>query len=426
MRKGLWSRSGTVIVVIATVVGLATSVSLLGEQEAIRQLEGQAALRSVQAEAYHVSAIEWQAIDLGRVTPGSLNQLSGAVSQVRAGLRDAQSDGVSAAGLRSVRSAVTAYLAAVDAEFAALRVGNVPRARAIDRERTDPAFERLRAAAGSSVGVAAARAAEAAGAARVATIGVFLLATVVVAVLVRLSGRAQARSMAAGARADTLAVVAGERRRLLARITEATEEERGRIAAELHDGPIQRLTRFDYTLERARIALAAGDLAVAGRASVTVQRELRGEVQALRDLMSGLLPPVLTERGVADAIRDYASPLCGAHGVDLRIHSGFEERLEPGAELALYRVAQESLTNVVKHAPGAVAKVSLVFADGSVRLAVVDECRNPGAAADRTPLSGTGGGHGIQGMRERILLLGGRVEAGPTEHGWRVHAEVPV
>jgi signal transduction histidine kinase len=104
---------------------------------------------------------------------------------------------------------------------------------------------------------------------------------------------------------------------------------------------------------------------------------------------------------------------------------GEPRRVGPEVGLALYRVAQEALTNVVKHAPGADAEICLAFADGRVTVVVVDEYRGVKPAVNGSPLSDTGGGYGIQGIKERILLLGGRVEAGPTENGWRVHAEVP-
>lgn len=190
---------------------------------------------------------------------------------------------------------------------------------------------------------------------------------------------------------------------------------RNHLARELHDVLAHTLSALSVRLEALDAVVVSGG-------------DARGEL----DLVKRLVRDGLDEaRGAVRALREDSPPLEEAlallatdRGVALDV-SGLPRRVGPDVGLALYRVAQESLTNVVKHAPGAVAKVSLVFADGSVRLAVVDECRNPGAAADRTPLSGTGGGHGIQGMRERILLLGGRVEAGPTEHGWRVHAEVP-
>ena len=92
--------------------------------------------------------------------------------------------------------------------------------------------------------------------------------------------------------------------------------------------------------------------------------------------------------------------------------------------MALYRVAQEALTNVAKHAPGAPTEVDLAFVDGQVRLAV----RNgPGGHPSNGSgkLHRSGAGYGLQGIRERVLLLGGQVEAGPAGDGWQVEAEVP-
>jgi signal transduction histidine kinase len=91
-------------------------------------------------------------------------------------------------------------------------------------------------------------------------------------------------------------------------------------------------------------------------------------------------------------------------------------------------VAQEALTNVTKHAPGAVTQVDLVFTDYQVRLAVLNGPAGQtgnGLVNGSAKLAGSGGGYGLQGIRERVLLMGGRVEAGPSGDGWRVEAEVP-
>jgi signal transduction histidine kinase len=98
--------------------------------------------------------------------------------------------------------------------------------------------------------------------------------------------------------------------------------------------------------------------------------------------------------------------------------------LAPDVSLALYRVAQEALTNVAKHAPGATAEIDLDFAEGQVRLAVRNGpgCRRANGSA---PLAASGAGYGLQGIRERVMLLGGRVQAGPADDGWGVEAEVP-
>ena len=101
---------------------------------------------------------------------------------------------------------------------------------------------------------------------------------------------------------------------------------------------------------------------------------------------------------------------------------GQPRALSPDVTLALYRVAQEALTNVVKHAPGQLAQIELGFADDRVILSV----SNPrSGSANGSPLKDSGGGYGLQGIKERVLLLGGHVDVGPTAEGWLVHAEVP-
>ena len=102
---------------------------------------------------------------------------------------------------------------------------------------------------------------------------------------------------------------------------------------------------------------------------------------------------------------------------------GTDRRLSPSLELSLYRVVQEALTNVVKHAPGARAVAEVTVSAGKVRLDVRDD-GGPGGGA---PRAGLGTGHGITGMRERVGAFGGWLVAGPAAGGgFRVTAEVPV
>ena len=103
---------------------------------------------------------------------------------------------------------------------------------------------------------------------------------------------------------------------------------------------------------------------------------------------------------------------------------GTDRRLSPSLELSVYRVVQEALTNVVKHAPGARAAVELTVSAGKVRLDVRDDGGPGGGGA---PRAGLGTDHGITGMRERIGAFGGWLVAGPADGGgFRVTAEVPI
>ena len=100
--------------------------------------------------------------------------------------------------------------------------------------------------------------------------------------------------------------------------------------------------------------------------------------------------------------------------------SGQPHPLPPRAVVGLYRVTQEALTNVMKHATRAPTSVRLTYADEGVSV-VIDNVRAPGSSA----LQDSGGGYGLQGIAERLALLGGQMEAGPTPEGWQVAASIP-
>ena len=99
---------------------------------------------------------------------------------------------------------------------------------------------------------------------------------------------------------------------------------------------------------------------------------------------------------------------------------GDARTLPPDSGLALYRGAQEALTNVARYAPDARTTVTVRYERARTRLSVAN-----GVSAG-SPRQGMGGGHGLDGMRERIERTGGRMSAGPTDEGWRVELEVPV
>ena len=121
-------------------------------------------------------------------------------------------------------------------------------------------------------------------------------------------------------------------------------------------------------------------------------------------------------KDLADTVRASGVP------VELRME-GTDRQLSPSLALSVYRVVQEALTNVVKHAPGARAAVELTVSTGKIRLDVRDDGGPGGGQASRADL---GTGHGITGMRERIGAFGGWLVAGPVAGGgFRVTAEVP-
>jgi signal transduction histidine kinase len=205
-------------------------------------------------------------------------------------------------------------------------------------------------------------------------------------------------------------------------------EERVRIAREMHDVVAHALAVITVQagvgrcLAGKRPAEASAALESIETISRTAQDELRVVLGLLRDGDAGIaplapVPGLIDVKDLTDTVRASGVP------VELRME-GTDRRLSPSLELSVYRIAQEALTNVVKHAPGARAVVDLTVSAGKVRLVVRDDGRPPGS---RAPRAGPGTGHGIVGMRERAGAFGGRLVAGPVAGGgFQVTAEVPL
>ena len=213
---------------------------------------------------------------------------------------------------------------------------------------------------------------------------------------------------------------------LLAQLEDARDEqaraaaiaERGRIAAELHDVLAHALSGAAIQLQGAR-KLAEREHAqpplsdAIDHASELVKAGLANARQAVGTLRGEALPtlaqlPALIDSYKADMNLD----------VTLRIE-GDARRLPADPSLALYRGAQEALTNVARYAPSACTMVTVRYEDHCTKL-----CVDNGASAT-PPREGMGGGRGLQGLRERIEQAGGTMSAGATPEGWRVEIEVP-
>ncbi|MGW1272099.1 sensor histidine kinase [Streptomyces sp. NPDC002491] len=215
-------------------------------------------------------------------------------------------------------------------------------------------------------------------------------------------------------RADAELAVERQRRRLEQERVELLAE-RNRLAREVHDVLAHTLSALSVQLTAVDSLMEDGVGAEEVRAAVARSRRLvveglqetRRAVRALRDE-----PMALDER---------LSALADGTGADFRIR-GLARPLPPAVAMALWRLAQEALTNARKHAPGAPITMELAYGDTSVRLVIADSAS--GAEPDGE-LAATGGGYGLQGMRERVELLGGTFRAGPADGGWRVEAEVP-
>ena len=215
-----------------------------------------------------------------------------------------------------------------------------------------------------------------------------------------------------------------DRKHLLDKTMEGAEQERTRIAAELHDGPIQRLTALGYQLEQAALTLKRGDEQRAKLLLGTAQRGLRGEVDELRGLMTTLRPPVLDERGLSLALADELDSFERRTGVVCTLQSHHDARLEPEVETVLYRVVQEALSNVAKHARADHVWVYLRTDDDRVDMQVRDD----GVGFESGSVGGlVDNGHfGLAGMRHRVEMAAGNYHLLSTPgSGTSIFVQVP-
>jgi signal transduction histidine kinase len=212
----------------------------------------------------------------------------------------------------------------------------------------------------------------------------------------------------------------------LRRSLEASDRERARWARELHDETLQELGALKIALSAARRAQTADDLRE-GLSAALVSSD--HAIAGLRDIISDLRPAALDSLGVKAALEALAerarsrSSLEIALGVDLAYESGRAgTRLTPALELAMYRIAQEALTNTLKHAEATRASIEVEEQEAWVRLAVEDD----GVGFDREGNGGSGGGFGLIGVRERVDLLGGSFTVAPgPDGGTRIEVVLP-
>ncbi|MBI4319636.1 MAG: GAF domain-containing protein [Chloroflexi bacterium] len=215
------------------------------------------------------------------------------------------------------------------------------------------------------------------------------------------------------------------RGQLLAKVITAQEDERHRIARELHDESAQALTALMMSLEAVEKGIP--DISEA-------QRERLGHAKALTERALGdvrrmiwdLRPIVLDDLGLGSAVRWYAQQRLEAQDVRVDVSiSGLQERLPARLETELYRILQEAITNVAKHAHTTQARIRLRRAGDWLSASVEDE--GCGFRDDRTgPVAQAGCGMGLLGMRERVELLGGKftIRSSPGK-GTRIAIEVP-
>ena len=216
-----------------------------------------------------------------------------------------------------------------------------------------------------------------------------------------------------------IAVSQAERvsRDVVRRVVEAQEQERARLARELHDETGQALTSILLGLKPLERAAQTDE----ARAAVADVRALVVEtLQDVRRLAVELRPSALDDFGLVPAVQRLADTFREHSGLEVELESALgEERLPHDAETALYRVIQEAFTNVVKHA-GATRVSVLLRRKPGVALAVVED---DGRGFD--PTATRADALGLAGMRERLALLGGRLRVESSAAGTTLVAEVP-
>jgi len=207
-------------------------------------------------------------------------------------------------------------------------------------------------------------------------------------------------------------------RDMLRRVVEAQEMERRRLARELHDETGQALTSILLGVKAIR---ASDSPAAAERAEADVRAQVVQALQDVRALAVELRPTALDDFGLMPALERLAETFQARSGLETVVQANLDGRLPPEIETVLYRVVQEALTNIVKHAGAEHVSIVVTSRDRSVAATVDDDGR--GFAMDDVREDALG----LLGMRERLALVGGTLEIESSrESGTTIAAQVPL
>ena len=213
---------------------------------------------------------------------------------------------------------------------------------------------------------------------------------------------------------------------LNARITTVQEEERRRIARELHDSVGQLLAgiSINNTLIESEASKLSPDAARRVAENVKMTEEVNKQIRTISYLLH---PPLLDEAGLASALRCYIEGFSKRSKVetDLQIPHGLR-RLPREVELSIFRVVQESLTNVHRHSESLTAKIRITEEESFLRVEIEDAGKGIPPERQTALKSSTDSGIGLRGMSERLRLLGGTLEISSQVCGTKVTAIVPL
>jgi len=226
---------------------------------------------------------------------------------------------------------------------------------------------------------------------------------------------------------EALRVTETSLRQLSARLLQLQDEERRRIARDLHDVTGQKVAVLSMSLDR--LARLTEERKPEAKESIKESREIVSQIgEEIRTLSYILHPPLLDECGLASAVHWYTEGFEKRSGIKLEVSISPDlPRLPADAETTLFRVVQESLTNVHRYSGSSSAKIKVSNNSGEVRLEIIDYGHGSKTGAARARLDGTAPlGVGIPGMRERLHQLGGGLTVDFATNGTRVTATLPI
>ncbi|HHX25637.1 MAG TPA: sensor histidine kinase [Firmicutes bacterium] len=210
------------------------------------------------------------------------------------------------------------------------------------------------------------------------------------------------------------------------RVIKAQEEERRRVARDIHDGPAQMMANAVLQVEIVEKLLDRDPPAAASEMK-DLRRIINDSLKDLRRIIFDLRPMILDDLGLAPALRRYTDDFSSRHSLPVKMKVlGVETRIDPIVEVALFRIVQEALHNARKHALASRVVVTLGYGPDAVGVSIEDD----GKGFDPTGVSrnwGQSDKFGLSGMRERAKLFGGSldVDTAPGE-GTKITVRIPV
>jgi len=226
---------------------------------------------------------------------------------------------------------------------------------------------------------------------------------------------------------EALRVTESSLRQLSGRLLQLQDEERRRIARDLHDTTGQKIAALSMSLDR--VARLLDTKKPERQEALDEAREIVRTIgEEIRTLSYLLHPPLLDESGLGSAVRWYAEGFQKRSGIRLNVNISSDlGRLSTEVEMAFFRVVQESLTNVHRYSGSPDAEIRILDTPDAVKLEVIDHGKGIAAGTARVKAEGIATlGVGIPGMRERLRQLGGQLEVDFGRDGTRVSASVPL